>query len=82
MSQTFSDAERGVRATNPSPDQRDLVEEFMRHGSEEGEILARYESLKGDVESPAARYLVDFIVVDSRPRRRHRHGSRPAGISA
>jgi rubrerythrin len=70
MSAVFTDAQRGVQAVNASMGERELVATLERHGADEGEILARYNTLAEALRSPAARYLVSYIMDDER--RHHR----------
>ena len=70
MSAVFTDAQRGVLAVNASVGERELVATLERHGADEGEILARYDKLAEGLRSPAARYLVGYIMDDER--RHHR----------
>ena len=49
---------------------RELVALLARHGTEEGRILAEYESLSAHTGDAAARYLIDLILADER--RHHR----------
>lgn len=68
--QTFDRAREGLRATNASVGDRDLVAILERHGVEEGAVLARYERLGAQANSEAVRYLVNLIMDDER--RHHR----------
>jgi hypothetical protein len=70
VTDAWIDIDRGVHATNPSVHERELIELLKRHGTDEGVILAEYESMTDSIESPAVRYLVDFIMDDER--RHHR----------
>lgn len=42
----------------------EVVEALNRHGSEEAELLKRYQRFVEEAESPAARYLVKLILED------------------
>jgi hypothetical protein len=70
MSETFTTAMQGLKATGASLVDRDLVATLSRHGSDEGRILAEYEQYAESSASPAVRYLVDLIMDDER--RHHR----------
>ena len=65
---TFDGAIEAARRTGASAGMRQLVELVVRHGTEEGELLATYESLAADSPDAGVRYLVDLILEDE-----HRH---------
>ena len=67
---TFANALEGVAAVNASVGDRELVGLLVRHGQEEGKILARYRRFATDAQSPGIRYLVDLIIADEE--RHHR----------
>ena len=46
MQATFESALRGLSVTGASVDTRELVELIVRHGEEEGALLATYEQLR------------------------------------
>ena len=70
MQATFETALRGLRMTGASVDTRDLVELIVRHGKDEGELLATYEELAGASENEMAAYVIGLILEDER--RHHR----------
>lgn len=70
MTETFTTAMQGLRATGASVTDRDLVATLSRHGAEEGRILAEYQRFAETSASPAVRYLVSLIMDDER--RHHR----------
>jgi hypothetical protein len=72
----FETALGGLRATGASSDMRELVELIVRHGAEEGELLATYESLAADSPDAIVRYLVRLILEDE-----HRHHRQLAELS-
>ena len=45
MTETFDNALEGLRMTGASVDTRDMVQLLVRHGAEEGQLLATYEKL-------------------------------------
>jgi rubrerythrin len=49
---------------------RELVELIVRHGAEEGELLATYEELSAEAPDESVRYLTALILEDER--RHHR----------
>jgi len=51
--------------TGASVDTRNLVDLVVRHGAEEGEVLAAYEEAAGAAD-PGVRYLIDLILEDER----------------
>jgi hypothetical protein len=55
---------------------RKLVEIIVRHGREEGELLARYEELSTQATDESVRYLVNLILEDE-----HRHHQLLAELS-
>jgi rubrerythrin len=67
---TFDGALRGLRATGASVGMRALVELIVRHGAEEGQLLATYEELSGEAPDESVRYLTALILEDER--RHHR----------
>jgi len=56
--------------TGASVDTRDLVDLIVRHGTEEGELLARYETLAAGSDNEMAAYVIGLILEDER--RHHR----------
>jgi rubrerythrin len=70
MEATFETALRGLRMTGASVDTRDLVELIVRHGKEEGELLATYEQLADTSDNEMAAYVIGLILEDER--RHHR----------
>ena len=68
MTATFDNALEGLRMTGASVDTREMVGLLVRHGREEGQILATYEALAGESPDEATRYLVGLILEDE-----HRH---------
>ena len=70
MQATFEAALRGLRMTGASVDTRDLVELIVRHGKEEGELLATYEQLVDSSDNETAAYVIGMILEDER--RHHR----------
>jgi len=56
--------------TGASVDTRDLVELIVRHGKEEGELLATYEQLVNASDNEMASYVIGMILEDER--RHHR----------
>jgi hypothetical protein len=70
MTGTFDNALQGLRLTGASVDTREMVELLVRHGSEEGQLLATYERLADESADEATRYLVGLILEDER--RHHR----------
>lgn len=66
----FERALEGLRATGASVPIRELVSRLAEHGTDEGKILAEYESLAEATQDRAARYLVSLIMEDER--RHHR----------
>lgn len=56
--------------TGASVDTRDLVELIVRHGKEEGELLATYEQLVDSSDNETAAYVIGMILEDER--RHHR----------
>jgi hypothetical protein len=68
ISHAFETAVGGLRATGASSDMRELVELIVRHGAEEGALLATYESLAAESTDASVRYLVNLILEDE-----HRH---------
>jgi len=65
---TLDGAVRGLRETAASVGTRDLVELIVRHGTEEGELLATYEQLSVEAPDESVRYLIGLILEDE-----HRH---------
>ena len=65
---TFDGAIHGLRATGASSGMRDLVDLIVRHGKEEGELLATYEELAAGAPDESVRYLINLILEDE-----HRH---------
>ncbi len=65
---TFEGAIDALRSTGASVGMRELVELIVQHGTEEGELLATYESLAADSPDAGVRYLVNLILEDE-----HRH---------
>ena len=65
---TFDRAIDGLRATGASVGTRQLVELIVRHGAEEGALLATYEGLAAESPDETVRYLVNLILEDE-----HRH---------
>lgn len=65
---TFDGALDGLRETGASVGMRQLVELIVRHGAEEGALLATYESLVGEAPDESVRYLINLILEDE-----HRH---------
>ena len=55
---------RGLQATAASADTRDLVELIVRHGDEEGKLLATYEHLSTEAPDESVRYLIGLILED------------------
>lgn len=68
---SFAEALAGLEAVQASPDTEALVEQVVRHGREEGVLLAEYASLVDRAPSPAVRYLMELILADER--RHHRN---------
>lgn len=62
----FVEALAGLQAVGASPDTEALVAEVVRHGSEEGDLLATYAAFAETASSPAVRYLVNLILSDER----------------
>lgn len=67
---SFAEAVAGLQAVGASPDTEALVERVVRHGAEEGALLAEYERLLETVSSPSVRYLMELVLADER--RHHR----------
>ncbi len=65
---TLDEAVRGLRQTAASVGTRDLVELIVRHGAEEGELLATYEQLATEAPDASVKYLIGLILDDE-----HRH---------
>ena len=65
---TLDEAIRGLRQTAASVGTRDLVDLIVRHGAEEGELLATYEQLAAEAPDASVRYLIGLILDDE-----HRH---------
>jgi hypothetical protein len=65
---TFEGAVDGLTATGASVGMRELVELIVRHGAEEGALLATYEKLAVDAPDESVRYLINLILEDE-----HRH---------
>ncbi len=65
---TFDGAVHGLSATGASIGMRDLVELIVRHGAEEGDLLATYEELSAHAPDESVRYLINLILEDE-----HRH---------
>lgn len=59
-------ARQGLEATGAGVDTRDLVELLVRHGEEEGKVLAEYEQLVASADDGAVRYLGQLILDDER----------------
>jgi len=74
---TFDGAIDALRATGASVGMRKLVELIVRHGKEEGELLATYEYLSTQTPDESVRYLVDLILEDE-----HRHHRLLAELSS
>ena len=70
MTATFESALQGLRMTGASVDTRELVELIVRHGTEEGELLAEYERLANASDNEVAKYVIGMILEDER--RHHR----------
>jgi hypothetical protein len=70
MPATFEAALRGLRETGASVDTRELVELIVRHGEEEGALLATYEQLVSSSDNEMAAYVIGMILEDER--RHHR----------
>lgn len=62
----FARAMEGLRATGASVPTRELVELLVRHGREEGKVLAEYEQLVAGADDGAVRFLGELIVDDER----------------
>ena len=80
MQATFESALRGLRMTGASVDTRDLVELIVRHGREEGELLATYEQLANSSDNEMAAYVIGMILEDER--RHHRMLAEVANAAA
>ena len=65
---TFDGAVEGLRETGASVGTRELVELIVRHGAEEGALLATYEELATQAPDEGVRYLINLILEDE-----HRH---------
>ena len=65
---TFDGAVQGLRETGASVGTRELVELIVRHGAEEGALLATYEELSTEAPDEGVRYLIRMILEDE-----HRH---------
>lgn len=70
MDELFESARDGLEETGASPETRELVDALIRHGEEEGELLARYQRFEHGAAAPEVRYLVRMILDDER--RHHR----------
>ncbi len=70
MQATFDNALKGLRMTGASVETRDLVDLLVRHGNDEGGLLAEYEEVAANSSDEATRYLVELILEDER--RHHR----------
>ncbi len=70
MQTSFDNALKGLRLTGASVDTREMVDLVVRHGTEEGQLLATYEQVAAHSPDEATRYLVGLIVEDER--RHHR----------
>jgi len=70
MTETFDNALEGLRMTGASVDTRDMVQLLVRHGAEEGQLLATYEKLADESADEATRYVIGLILEDER--RHHR----------
>lgn len=68
--ESFAEALAGLQALQASPDTEALVQQVVRHGAEEGVLLAEYATLVDSATSPAVRYLMALIMSDER--RHHR----------
>jgi len=66
--------------TGASVDTRDLVELIVRHGREEGELLATYEQLVNSSDNEMASYVIGMILEDER--RHHRMLAEVANAAA
>jgi hypothetical protein len=73
---TFDAAIDALRSTGASVGMRKLVEIIVRHGREEGALLARYEELSTEATDESVRYLVNLILEDE-----HRHHQLLAELS-
>lgn len=80
MQATFETALRGLRMTGASVDTRDLVELIVRHGVEEGELLATYERLANASDNEMVAYVIGMILEDER--RHHRMLAEVANAAA
>jgi hypothetical protein len=65
---TFDGALDALRLTGASVGMRKLVYIIVRHGREEGALLATYEEFSTQATDESVRYLVDLILEDE-----HRH---------
>ena len=65
---TFESAIDALKATGASVGTRELVELIVRHGAEEGALLATYEELATQAPDESVRYLINLILEDE-----HRH---------
>jgi hypothetical protein len=65
---TFDGAIDSLRITGASVGMRKLVELIVRHGAEEGALLATYEELATQAPDESVRYLINLILEDE-----HRH---------
>ncbi len=65
---TFDAVIDALRTTGASVGMRKLVEIIVRHGREEGALLAKYEELSTQTTDESVRYLVNLILADE-----HRH---------
>jgi hypothetical protein len=73
---TFDGAIDGLTATGASVGMRELVELIVRHGAEEGALLATYEELSTQAPDESVRYLINLILEDE-----HRHHRMLAELS-
>ena len=73
---TFKGALDGLEATGASVGTRELVELIVRHGAEEGALLATYEELATEAPDESVRYLINLILEDE-----HRHHRMLAELS-
>lgn len=70
MDELFESARQGLDETGASPETREIVDALVRHGEEEGALLARYQRFGHEAAAPEVRYLVRLILDDER--RHHR----------
>jgi hypothetical protein len=73
---TFDAAIDALQTTGASVGMRKLVEIIVRHGREEGALLARYEEISTQATDESVRYLVNLILEDE-----HRHHQLLAELS-